>query len=537
MKLVIPKKFLPLFFFLLFLGPLAYSQGSGSMDLNVDEKLNDFMEMLDRGYMTEFNEADLVESAIVAMLKELDPHSVYVSAKEVKAMNEPLKGNFEGVGIQFNIFEDTIMVVTPISGGPSEKLGIRSGDRIVTIDDTMVAGIGITNSDVVSKLRGDKGTKVRVGIKRRGVAELIEYTITRDKIPIFSLDAAHMLKDDIGYIKLNRFAAETVNEFKKGLSDLQDEGMKHLVLDLRGNGGGYLRAAVDLADQFVNSGEMIVYTEGRKYQRQDHLSTNRGQFKKGKLVVLIDEGSASASEIVSGAIQDWDRGIIIGRRSFGKGLVQRPFYFKDGAMVRLTVAHYYTPSGRSIQKPYDAGEKGLEEYFKERAERFNKGELTDADSIEMPDSLKFFTKNDRVVYGGGGIMPDFFVPLDTMFNTKYYRDLSRASLLYDWSLDYVDIHRDDLNNRFADVKAFIAGINGDEVLAEFIKHAEEQNVKGSEDEHERSDETIKTQLLALMARHLWKTDAYYQVINQTDDNVLKAIEVIEGDTFEKLSIK
>ncbi len=351
-------------------------------------KFDDVLNLIESKYVDNPDYNNLVDEAIVAMVKELDPHSEYMTAEEYKKMSEPLQGNFEGIGIQFNILKDTIAVVSPISGGPSEKLGIRSGDKIVEIEDTVVAGIGVTNRDVIDKLRGDKGTKVRIKIFRRGVKDLIDYTIVRDKIPIFSLDAAYMLTDEIGYVKLNRFSQSTMPEFYEALDELEPQGLKHLVLDLRGNSGGYLNTAIQLSDEFLADKDLIVYTEGVSNPKREHFATKRGRFEKGKLVVLINEGSASASEIVAGAVQDHDRGLIIGRRSFGKGLVQRPFKLRDGSTLKLTTARYYTPSGRCIQRPYD---EGNEEYRKENQRRRDNGELFSLDSVEVNEEEKFTT--------------------------------------------------------------------------------------------------------------------------------------------------
>ena len=371
------------------------------------------------------------------MLEELDPHSIYIPREDLEDVNEPLKGNFEGVGIQFNIVKDTIYVVDAIAGGPSERLGIRAGDRIIGIDTENVAGVGFKNSDVMDRLRGKKGSKVNVSILRRGEPNPLEFTITRDKIPIYSVEAGYMATPSIGYIKVSRFSATTMTEFRSKLDELKALGMEDLVLDLQGNGGGYLRTASDMADEFLGDKKLIVYTEGRTSPRDDTYATKDGRMEKGKLVVMVDEGSASASEIVSGAIQDWDRGLVVGRRSFGKGLVQRPVMLPDGSAVRLTVSRYYTPSGRSIQKPYD---EGVEAYQRERIERLAKGELSSVDSIHTTDTVKFFTMNKRIVYGGGGIMPDVFVPIDTTLSSPYFGQLVRKGILNTYALALSLIH-------------------------------------------------------------------------------------------------
>lgn len=482
-------------------------------------------------YVDSVNEDALVEDAIRGLLKDLDPHSVYIPADEVRRMNEPLEGNFDGIGIQFNIKEDTIMVVSPIVGGPSEKLGIRSGDRIVEVDYDNVAGIGIKNSDVMKLLRGKKGTKVNVGIFRRGEKDILDFTITRDKIPIYSVDASYMMTPEIGYIKVNRFARKTDEEVQEGLNMLKDQGMKHLVLDLRGNGGGYLRTAQMLADEFLEDGKMIVYTEGVHQRKTELRATGRGGFEKGKLVVLIDEGSASASEIVSGAIQDHDRGFIIGRRSFGKGLVQKPMPLPDGSLVRLTTARYYTPTGRCIQKPY---EDGKDAYYKDLMNRYERGEFMHADSIDLPDSLKYYTPNKRVVYGGGGIMPDLFVPLDTTYNSAYYGKLARKGVLYDFTLSYLDGHREEISTKYPNLDAFKKDFKTDEAfMKDFIAFAEDKGVEFNETGYNKSKDMIMAQLKALIARPLWESTAYYSIMNEMDITCKKAIEVIEGNTFKK----
>ena len=501
---------------------------------SASRKLDAMLQIINYAYVDTANEDKLAEDAIKAMLKDLDPHSVYIPASELKDMNEPLVGKFEGVGIQFNIFEDTIMVTQTISGGPSEKVGIRAGDRIVKIDTSNVANIKITNSDVMKKLRGDKGTKVVVGIYRRGEKDLLDFEITRDKIPLFSIDATYMATPETGYIKISRFADTTVDEFKDALAKLKTQGMKSLILDLSDNGGGYLNRAIELADEFLSDNKKIVYTEGRSSQKQEYYSTSVGGFEKGKLVVLIDESSASASEIVSGAIQDWDRGLLIGRRSFAKGLVQKPFPLPDGSAVRLTIARYYTPSGRCIQKSY---EKGDEEYELDLSNRFKHGELYHADSIKFDDSLKYFTQAKRVVYGGGGIMPDIFVPLDTSMNSRYHTDLIRKSVLYDFSLNYTDDNRASLKKQYPDIAAFRSKfVMTEKLMDDLIAYGEKKGVPKDSAGLATSFELIKIQATALIARDLWNTDAYWQVINDINPFYTKALEALKNDTFDKYKI-
>lgn len=496
------------------------------------KKFDALLQYVERAYVDSVDENKLVEKAIIAVLKELDPHSVYIPQKELKKMNEPLVGNFEGIGIRFNILHDTLTVISPITGGPSEKVGIRSGDKIVEVNGESIAGIGIQNSDVQEKLRGKKGTKVNVGVKRRKVPEMVNFTITRDKIPLFSIDATYMATEDIGYIKLNRFAKKSINEFRTSITQLKEQKMKHLILDLRGNGGGYLRTAIQITDEILNDKRLIVYTEGIKNSKKEFFTTTEGGFEKGKLVILIDEGSASASEIVSGAVQDYDRGLIVGRRSFGKGLVQKPFMLTDGSAIRLTTARYYTPSGRCIQKSY---KDGKDNYYNELNRRYENGELMNKDSINLPDSLKFKTLNSgRTVYGGGGIMPDIFVPIDTGRTSDYYTDVVRKGLLNEFSLDYVNSHRDQLNKKYSSVNDFKTNFDiENEVLADFISYAEKNDVAKNEKDINTSKELLTTHLEALIVRSLWDTSAYFQIINELNSSYLKAIESINNNTFKK----
>jgi carboxyl-terminal processing protease len=514
---------------------LLHSSFKVSAQSSTAEKIDALLNMVTYAYVDSVDQKKISEDAIRALLKELDPHSVYIPAEELKEVNEPLVGKFEGVGIQFNILEDTIMVTQTIPGGPSEKLGIRSGDRIVSINDSVVAGIGIKNNDVLKKLRGDKGTKVKVGISRRSESELIVYTITRDKIPLFSMDASYEAAPGVGYIKLSRFADTTVDEFREGLKKLKEEHNIHsLILDLSGNGGGYLNRAIELADEFLSTGKRIVYTEGRSQPRQESYSTNGGNWEKGKLIVLVDESSASASEIVTGAVQDWDRALVIGRRTFAKGLVQKPFPLPDGSAVRLTIARYYTPSGRCIQKPYTSGD---ENYDMDLSKRFEHGELYSADSIKFVDSLRYETNAGRTVFGGGGIMPDVFVPLDTGMSSKYYDELRRNGVLNDFALNHVDENRAALKARFADVKSFKTGFDTDEAfMKKFIAYAEKKNVKYDEKGFKSSEKLIRIQLKALVARDLWNTSAYYYIINDINNFYEKALESLRDDTFTRMKI-
>jgi carboxyl-terminal processing protease len=470
----------------------------------------------------------MVEDAIVEVLNKLDPHSVYISKEDVRAMNEPLEGNFEGIGVEFNIMNDTLMVVNPVPGGPSERVGIVAGDRIIVVDGKPIAGIGIKNSDVFKLLRGPKGTNVMVSVLRKGSAKPLEFKITRDRIPIYSVDASYMVTPKIGYIKLNRFSLTTEKEFLDALETLRKSKMEDLVLDLRGNGGGFLNAAVALADHFLSAGKLIVYTEGRNNPRTDFFSTNIGQYKKGRLIILVDEGSASASEIVAGAVQDWDRGIIIGRRSFGKGLVQNQMPLPDGSMLRLTVARYHTPTGRVIQKPYSNG--NFDDYYKDLTNRLQKGELYSTDKISLPDSLKYLTLvKKKTVFGGGGIMPDLFVPIDTSFYTPFYGKLVRRGVLNQFILNYVDANRKQIKKNFPDFEKFNAGFRVDKkILEEFLAFADKQGVPTEEEGLKTSEEEIKMQLKALLAQNLFSTSHYFQVINQRNNALLQAVEVLQN---------
>ncbi len=501
------------------------------------EKFATLLNYIDLMYVDTIKAAELTEKAIVHMLEELDPHSVYLSKEEVQSANEPLQGSFDGIGVQFQILHDTILVVEPIQGGPSEKLGIRSGDKIVKIDGENVAGIGIKNSDVMKKLKGPKGTKVTVGIERNHEAELYYYTITRDKIPIYSSDASYMVAPGIGYVKISRFAQTTAEEMRKAITELRAEGMKDLVLDLQGNGGGLLDIAVEMCDEFISGDRLLVYTEGRAFPRDERRAdpTKKGIFEKGRLIVLIDESSASASEILSGAIQDWDRGLIIGRRSFGKGLVQRPVRLPDGSMVRLTVQKYFTPSGRCIQKSY---EDGLAEYEKDKEKRFKNGELFSLDSLNLPDSLKYYTNlKNRTVYGGGGILPDIFVPLDTSENSNYFSEMLRTGINNDWVMNYTNAQRAALLEKYPDIKSFVANYNLPEnALPEMIDMLAKKDVPFNESQFKVSEHAIRVRTKALVARNLYDNEAFYVLINELNPALKKAVKVLQDGSFEKMKL-
>ena len=476
-------------------------------------------------YVDETNPDKLVESAIIGMLEELDPHSTYSNAEEVKKMNEPLQGNFDGIGIQFNMAEDTLFVIQPVSGGPSEKVGILAGDRITHVNDTLIAGVKMTTEDIMRRLKGPKGTKVDVKVVRRGVDEALAFTIERDKIPVYSLDASYMATPKVGYIKINRFSATTHQEFMDALASLKGQGMQDLILDLQGNGGGYLNAAIDIANEFLGAGELIVYTEGRRNPRREFFAKGDGKHQSGRLVVLVDEYSASASEIVAGAVQDWDRGLVVGRRTFGKGSVQRPIDLPDGSMIRLTVARYYTPAGRCIQKPYES----IEQYNADLIERYNRGEMMSADSIHFPDSLKCMTlKKGRTVYGGGGIMPDNFVPVDTTRFTKYHSQLSSRGVLLKVHFQLIDACRDKWTKEYDDYAKFSQNFEPDEtMMQQLIAEGEKAGVKYDEEQYRKSEPLIKLQLKALIARDLWDMNEYYHTINVVNESVNKALELLE----------
>ena len=477
-------------------------------------------------YVDSVNEQKLSEDAIRGMLKGLDPHSTYTDAKETKAMNEPLQGDFEGIGVQFNMIEDTLVVIQPIVNGPSQKVGILSGDRIVSVNDSTIAGVKMPRIDIMKMLRGKKGTKVKLGIVRRGVSNILTFVVTRDKIPVHTLNAAYMIRPGVGYICLESFGMKTHEEFMDAVRGLEKQGMKSLILDLQDNGGGYLQAAVQIANEFLKDNEMIVYTEGRNVRRQNYKAIGNGRLQKMRVYVLVNEFTASAAEIVTGAIQDNDRGTVVGRRTFGKGLVQRPFDFPDGSMMRLTIAHYYTPSGRCIQKPYKKGD--LKDYEMDLEKRLKHGELTNPDSIHFDSSQKFYTlRNHRVVYGGGGIMPDYFVPLDTTKYTKYHRLLAAKNIIMNAYLKYVDANRTTLKDLYKSFDTFNKNyVVPQSLLDTIIAEGKKEKVEPKD----KADLTatmpyIKVQLKALVARDLWDMNEYYRVWNEQSDIVNKAVKL------------
>lgn len=497
--------------------PLTPTNQLGIKSTHKFNKLTDILSYIEHEYVDSVDRNELEEIAIETLLQELDPHSVYIPPADLAEMNEPLEGNFDGIGIEFRIQNDTITVINPIAGGPSELLGIQAGDRIVKVDTQNVAGIGVTNRMVMDLLRGERGTKVKVQIARQSSSVLLNFEITRDKIPIHSVDVAYMLNDSVGYIKVARFAKTTYEEFIKAGKDLKAEGMKKMILDLRSNGGGIMDAAVKMADEFLPAGDMIVYTEGKARPREEYKATARNTFVNLPLVVLVDEGSASASEIVAGALQDNDRATIIGRRSFGKGLVQEPSSWPDGSAVRLTIARYYTPTGRCIQKPYD---NGKEDYYEDYYNRLNSGELQHRDSIHLIDSLKYTTPKGKIVYGGGGIMPDIFVPIDTVGRSYYYTELVYMGIFRQFSFDYADQHRDELQ------KLTYSSFNvNNALLKELTDFAEERGIKKIDAEFKQSKELIRNLLRANIALHIWKNEGFYSIINERDNVIARSLEI------------
>lgn len=492
-------------------------------------KLERTIQLIKSLYVDDVDSKKLAEAAIRAMLAELDPHSSYLNEEEVLAMNEPLQGNFNGIGISFNMLTDTLYVMEVISGGPSQKVGILPGDKIIQVNDTTIAGVKMGNQELVKRLRGPKGTVVNVKIQRRGVPGLMEFRIVRDKIPITSIDASYMVTHNVGYIRLSRFGVTSGTEFKMAERELRSKGMKHLILDLTDNGGGILQTANEIADEFLGENKLIVYTEGKNQPRFTMNASGNDELKGGKLVVLVNGASASASEILAGAIQDWDRGVVVGRRTFGKGLVQRQLPLPDGTMIRLTVARYYTPTGRSIQKPYEEG--NIDAYNRDFVNRYNHGELFVADSIRFPDSLRYTTLvNKRTVYGGGGIMPDYFVPMDTTSGTMFHANLNAKGIINRAAISEVDIKREELLQKYPDVLSFNKGyIISDEVVGRLKNIAKEENVEWNDDEFTTSRHLIFVQFKALMARDLFDSSAFFRIINEENDIFLEGLKIISDD--------
>lgn len=520
----------------LFVAPITKAQ-EGDTHFSEGRRFMEVLAYVERMYVDDVNSEKLTNDAIVAMLKDLDPHTSYIPKGEVQAANRNINGSFVGVGIRFNILKDTLMVVQALPGGPSEKLGIRSGDKIVKVEDENIAGIGLKNSDVRDMLLGEKGTEVTITILRRGAKKPLIYTIVRDKIPLNSVASSYMIDDEIGYIKLTSFSRSTYTEVDKAIHALKSEGMKSLILDLKDNGGGLLSMAQAVADEFLNDDKLIVYSQGRVQPRIDLLARKKGEFEKGNLIVLTNENTASASEIVSGAVQDWDRGLIVGRRTFGKGLVQRPIPLSDGAQIRLTIARYYTPSGRWIQKPYN----DLEAYKKDRLTRYLHGEYMHKDSIDLPDSLMFKTKiTHRKVYGGGGIMPDVFVPLDTMSRSEYFKDIARTGALYQFVLTYVNNYRNELNKKYPSFEAYRSKLGKiyPEIEQLFLNYVAKTapDITFNEKEYNISKNEIQLRIEAFIAQVLWNYDRFYEVYNQRDEIVNKAIQILQNNQYKKYDL-
>jgi carboxyl-terminal processing protease len=482
-----------------------------------NDKINSVLNIVESNYVDSVNRGDLVEAAIPAILKKLDPHSIYIAAKDLARANEPLNGNFDGIGISFNMLTDTILVISTIPGGPSEKLGLLPGDKILYVNDSLVAGKHISDEKVMGMLKGPRGTTVRIKILRGGQKELIPFEITRDKIPIYSVDVDYMVNDFTGYIRINTFAMTTFDEFMKGLRELKSMGMTSLILDLRGNSGGVMEASIQIANQFLSEGQLIVFTKGRSQPRNDARATGKGEFETGKLVVLIDEWSASASEILAGAIQDNDRGTIIGRRSFGKGLVQEPVMFSDGSGMRLTIARYYTPTGRSIQKPY---KDGFDEYYHELNNRYERGEFEVSDSIHFADSLKFTTPGGKTVYGGGGIMPDKFVPADTIGLSPYF--LKVRSIIYRFALKYTGDNRSALN-KYTNPAQMKSYLDKQGLLEQFVRYAAASGIKVDQKGLKTSGHIIDVQLKAYIARNILDNKGFYPIWEDIDTTLKYAI--------------
>jgi carboxyl-terminal processing protease len=500
----------------------SLNTGKGTSDVNKDvQKFREILTQIKEEYVDTVNTSVLVDDAIRDILHKLDPHSSYIPVSERIAANEDLRGNFDGIGVEFNIFNDTIVVLTPLSGGPSEALGIQAGDKIITVDGENVAGVGINNAGVMKALKGPRGTEVKVSITRGD--KVIDYTIIRDKIPQHSVDVSYMVDNEIGYIKVNRFSARTFDEFHEALSSLKEQGMKKLVLDLQGNPGGYMNMAIQMADEFLPSGKKIVSQKGKERRyNAEAFATSKGDFETGDVIVLVNEGSASASEILAGALQDNDRALIVGRRSFGKGLVQSPFDLSDGSELRLTISRYYTPSGRSIQKPYQDGD----EYARDIISRYNHGEFFHADSIKVNDSLEYLTLNGRTVYGGGGIMPDYFVPLDTTLNSHYLNELYTSTALQEYTFNFAEKNKEELEER--GFEAFLSKFAiTDNMLNDLVETGQRNKVKADYKEVREKKKLFKVHVKAHIARKVWGNEGFYPVFNETNEVFQQAIKMFD----------
>ena len=526
------KKILFTLFLLINLSFTAFSQG---ISLEQQRKLHDVLRAVSTLYVDSIDDRQVVQNTIIALLRELDPHSVYIPAEEVQRMREPLQGSFYGIGVQFQMLEDTLFVVQVIAGTPAEKVGIQPGDRIIYVEDELIAGVRKQNTQIMQLLRGLRGTEVNVKVLRRGQKELLPFKMIRDRIPIYTVNASYMIGDDIGYIKINNFGNTTLDEYRRAFNSLQEQGMKHLIVNLQGNGGGLLGAAIELSDQFLSDGQLIAYTEGLHQPKHDFRSTRRGNFQNGKLIILVDEHSASASEITAGAVQDWDRGIIVGRRTFGKGLVQREIMLRtDSSMLRLTTARYHTPTGRSIQRPYN---DGAEQYAKDLMNRFQHGELMYADSIHFPDSLRFKTlRLGRTVYGGGGIMPDVFIPLDTARFTDYHRRLLARGVMNRTTVQYIERNREELRNAFPTFELFKENYEvGEDFIAQLIKNGEAEDIPYNEEQMAMSRNLIKLQHKARVANSLWTTNEFFRIIDQENEALQRAVQILRTPgEFERI---
>ncbi len=498
-------------------------------------KFSSLLGLLELNYLDSVNLPLLTETAIKALLKELDPHSVYIAQKDVEKTNEPLVGSYDGVGITYQIMRDTIMVISATPGGPSEEAGITGGDRIVSIDRENAAGEKLDEAFVRSRLRGKRGTEVEIGILRYGSDSILTFKVKRDKIPIQTIVASYMLDDNTAYIRLNRFSSQSAREFRTELKKLKEEGMENLVFDLRGNSGGYMNVAVDIASEFLEKGKTVVYTRGLNSPRQDYVSDGNGLCRHGRLIVLLDEGSASASEIVSGAVQDNDRGLLMGRRSYGKGLVQKSYFLPDGSQVRITTARYYTPSGRCIQRPYS---EGNEYYFKEYSRRLKHGELVHADSIRFPDSLRYYTASGRLVFGGGGIMPDLFMAVDSSLQSDYYGQLLRKAVIAEYCVSFIDRNRGMLKKRYKNETDFIREFQADDAMMEdLVRLAGQREIAPNDEQIAVSSLLIRTQVKANLARSLFGLNAYHRVLGGLDPMLTRASEVIEDvDEYQRLTL-
>ena len=515
-------------FFVAIIACMGMSMVAQSMKMSPSQKLR-YAEGIIEGYYVDTVNADkIVEEAIIAMLKTLDPHSSYSNADETKELTEPLQGNFSGIGITFNMQTDTLYILQTVANGPCEKVGIVAGDRIISANDTLISGVKKKNSDVIKLLRGPKGTEVNLKIKRKGKEELLDFCVVREDIPIYSVDAAYMANETTGYVRISRFAEETNDEFLKAVKTLKKQGMKDIIIDLQDNGGGYLGSAYSLASNFLEKGDLVVYTEGMRSAPYYFNAERNGSLRDGRVIVLVNEYSASASEIVAGAIQDNDRGLVVGRRTFGKGLVQRPFPFPDGSMIRLTISRYHTPSGRCIQKPYTEGDEA--EYHNDMLKRYESGEFMNADSIHFADSLKYTTlKNKRIVYGGGGIMPDKFVPLDTTEYSEYYSKMIASGNLHKYCLNYVDENRRELKKKYPEDDDFVKNfVVTDEMMKQFIAQCENDSIKYNEEQYNRSKRVINMALKTNIANDLYGSKSSYKVSNPYNNVFKVALDLINN---------